>query len=147
MQYDYRCVNVYADPKDNLIVIPTSKSKKWGGVTTEIDIVYQITVPYTDDELEKTLMNVMELCFTKNPDDDNISPIAKYLNVKSYSTAVKNRRYICFRWDIDDGYYIIPTKKIPREGYSHQQDKIIMLGKNIEQGKLAEAVKEALSQS
>ncbi|RCX07643.1 hypothetical protein DFR58_1503 [Anaerobacterium chartisolvens] len=146
MVYDYKCVSVYADPNNNLIIIPNGQSQKWGGATAEIDIVNEILVPYSDDDLEKALINAMELCYSKDPDaDGDISPIAKHLKVKGYSKAVKNKRYICFRWDIDDGYYLIPTEKVPKRGYVHQEDKIIMLGKNIEYGKLAQAVKEALN--
>lgn len=147
MNLDYRLVNIYADPNNNLIIISNGQSQKWGGVTAEIDVVNIMTFPYSDEEVEEALINAMKLCYTKNPDDDNLSPIEKYLRVKGYSKAVKDKRLVCFRWDIDDGYYLIPTEKIPKRGFVHKEDKAIMLGEAIGKGKLSASLKEALGLS
>ena len=147
MNFDYRLVNIYADPNNNLLIISNGQSQKWGGVTAEIDVVNQIAFPYSDEEVEEALIKAMKLCYTKNPDDDDSSPIEKFLKVKGYSKAVKDKKLVCFRWDIDDGYYLIPTEKIPKRGFVHLEDKTIRLGKAIEKGKLAISFKEALKLS
>ena len=63
MEYTYRIVNIYIDEADNLYFIPTGQCEKWGG-TMDIDIVIQLSSPYSDEELFGELMRSMELCYS-----------------------------------------------------------------------------------
>lgn len=146
MQYQYRTVHIYADIKDNLIIVPTARSEKWGGATMEIDLITQLNLPYSDEELEEALKKALEQCHSKAPNDDlKITVMETFLNVKGYSKAVKDKKLINFNWRIDEGYKITPTQKIPKKGYVHLKDKEIMLGQDLKTGELARAVKEAIS--
>ena len=119
MNINYRYVQVYVDKNDNLLVIPTGKSKKIKNAIICIDIVNQLLIPYTDEELENILRLAFSQCYSKEPDDTtNVSSLERYLKIRGYSKAVKNRKLILCEWDSDDEYYIITTKK-PQKGFVH----------------------------
>ena len=148
MKITYRVVQAYVDEKDNLIVIPTGESKKFGRAIMGLDIINQLNMPYSDEELENTLKSAFSQCFTNEPDDTtNISSLEKFLKIKGYAKAVKNRRLVVCKWDCDDGYIITPTKKVPKEGFVHMKDNKIVLGKELKDGELSKAFKEAMKLS
>ncbi|WP_033166102.1 hypothetical protein [Clostridium sp. KNHs205] len=147
MEYLYRYVSIYADPQNNLIIIPTGCSPT-RGTTVDLDLAVQLLQPYTDQELERMIYQIMDECFSVIPDDeDKVTPIEKLLKIKGYSRAVKERRFISFLWDIDEGYIITPTKKVPRQGYCHMVDKSFRLGMNPKEGEIAKAIREAMKLS
>ncbi|WP_033166105.1 hypothetical protein [Clostridium sp. KNHs205] len=147
MEYLYRKLSIYADPDDNLIIFPTGLSLKWE-VTVILDLPVQLLNPYTDEELEKAIYQSMDQCFSIVPDDENkTTPIEKFLNIKGYSRAVKERRLIFFFWNVDEGYRITPTKKESRQGYCSMVDKAIRLGLNPKEGEIAKAIREAMKLS
>ena len=149
MGYDYRSVIVYADAKDNLFILPTGESKRLCGATMELDILKHLAFPFSDEEVEEALLESMDLCFSEDPDDapGYRTVMEKYLNVKGYAKAVKDKKCIIFHWDVDDGYSITATQKVPKEGYIHLKDKVISLGMDIKKGELAKALKEAMQLS
>lgn len=143
---EYRVVFIYADARDNLFIVPTGEAKRLYGGTMEIELIKHLPYPYRDEEVEEALVEAMKLCFTKDPDDapGYRTAIEKYLNIKGYAKAVKDKKLIEFHWDIDDGYSVIPSQKIPKQGYIDLTDKTIWLGKEIKKGELARALKEAM---
>lgn len=147
MEYLYKDVLIYADPNDNLIILPTGDSPK-RGVTVGLDLVFQILSPYSDVELENVIYQTLDLCFSMIPnDDDKSTPIEKFLKIKEYSKAVKGRRFISLSWNVDEGYIITPTKKVPRQGYCFIEDRAIRLGMNPNEGEIARAIREAMKLS
>ncbi|EKD94630.1 MAG: hypothetical protein ACD_26C00004G0001 [uncultured bacterium] len=140
----YRVVFVYVDKKDNLLIIPTGESEKYG--TMGLDLFYQLDSPYSNDELEKTLHEALDMCCSKKPQDDTTeSSIERHLKVKGFSKAVKDKKLVSVNWNIDDGFYVTPTQKIPKKGYVHMND--IILGKELEYGALTKALKFAILSS
>jgi hypothetical protein len=141
----YRCVLIYADLENNLWIVPTGRSEKMGGAIIGIDIVSGLRSPYSDDELISALKRAMGQCFSMVPDDSlKESAIERYLKVKGYEKAVKNKKLIQFEWNIDDGFYITPTKK-EKKGYGFLDDMQIALGNNFKDEELVKGINEALN--
>lgn len=143
MDYLFRSIIIYVDPKDNLIIIPTGYSEKT--YTIGIDLVSQLDAPYNDEEIEHAIKTAYDQCFTKKP-DENIkeTPIERFLKVKGYKKAVKDKKVINFFWNVDEGYTITPTKMIPKQGYAHMIDRAFRLGHNPQKGEIAKAIREAM---
>lgn len=148
MEYPYKCVQIYVDVKNNLYIAPTSRSEKWGGAIMEIDLISQLNSPYSDYELEEVILKAMEFCYTKDPDDNlKSTAIEKFFNIKGYSRAVKDKRLITFEWSNNIGFTVTPTCKIQKKGYVNIEDKIFLLGHNLERDALANAVRESITLS
>src|SRR5690606_26594032 len=128
----YKIVTVYVDKNDNLIAIPSGESEKYG--IKELDITFQLTSPYSDEELEICLMSALNKSYSQKADDSSISSIEKTLNVKGFEKAVRNRKVVLFEWLEDEGYFVTPTNKLPRRGFVHVEDKKAGLGKVILEG-------------
>ncbi len=147
MEYLYKILFIYADPNDNLIILPTGTSPK-RGTTVGLDLPFQLFNPYTDEELEKEVHQAMDCCFCIIPEDnDRVTPLEKLLKIKGYSRAVKERRFISFFWNVDEGYIITPSQKTPRQGYNSIKGKEIRLGLNPKEGEIAKAIREAMKLS
>ena len=145
MKITNRTVHIYAD-QDTLIAIPTRKSKKYG--LKELSFVNEIGSISPDIELERILYLSLSQCFSEEANDSSeIGALEVHLNIKGYVKAVKNKKLIALEWDCDDGYYVVPTRKIPKQGFVDIEDKIIRLGKKIVEGELAKAVRQAIELS
>ncbi|MGI6712264.1 MAG: hypothetical protein ACOX4L_06015 [Bacillota bacterium] len=146
MKITYKAVSVYVDEKDNLIVLPSGESDKYG--LMDLDIVFQLDSPYSDNQLEQLLIDVMDKCYSQKADDTpGPTVLEKYLGVKGYAKAVKNRRFVSFEWFLASGYVVIPTNKVPKHVFVLQEDKAIKLGKVFKSGELARAFREAMQLS
>lgn len=138
----YKSVSVYVDKDDNVIAIPQGNSKKY--CLAGLDIIFELNKPYSDNQLEKLLRSAMNKCYSEESNDSSeISPLEKHLKVKGFAKAVQNRRLVGFDWYDDAGYVVIPTHKKPRQGFVHMEDKTIKLGKELKEGELSKAFKEA----
>ena len=143
MSITYKTVSVYIDENDNIIAIPVGESEKYG--LMGIDIVFSLSSPYSDEQLEQLLLEAMKKCYFQKADDSSgVSPLEKFLKVKGYAKAVKNKRLISFDWFKDEGYIVIPTEKKPRYGFVNIDDKSIRLGTEFKSGMLANAFREAM---
>lgn len=149
MEYLYKCVQIYVDVMNNLYVVPTSRSEKWGGAIMDIDLITQLNSPYTDYELEETLLKALQLCYTKEPSDNlKSTAIEKFLNIKGYGKAVKDKKLITFEWSKETGFTVTPTCKLQKKGYINLDDnKIFVLGHDFEKDALAKAVRESITLS
>lgn len=146
MKKTYKTVSVYVDKQNDLIAIPHGESDKYS--LAELDIVLALSAPYTDEDLEAFLLEAYGKCYSqKSNDTTNVSPLEKYLNVKGYSKAIKNRRVVLLHWFKENGYEIVPTNKIPRRGYDHIEEKTFKIGKEIKDKNLSNAFKEAMQLS
>jgi len=63
------------------------------------------------------------------------------LNIKEFSKAVKDKKLIIFGWDCDEGYYVVLTQKVPKQGFVHIEEKKLYLGKKLIDGALAKVYK------
>lgn len=146
MRITFKTVSVYADEKDNLLALPAGESEKYG--LKDLDIVFQLNSPYNDSQLEQFLIGAINKSYSQKA-DDILRPtvLEKYLGVKGYAKAVKSRRLVGFDWFLDSGYVVMPTNKIPKQGFVHQEDKAIKLGKETKSGELARAFREAMQLS
>lgn len=61
--------------------------------------------------------------------------------------AAKNRKFVVFGWNYQDGYYVVPTNRIPKQGFIQGKNMKIYLGNELEEGILAKAVKESINLS
>ncbi|MDD2372739.1 MAG: hypothetical protein PHI03_13845 [Bacteroidales bacterium] len=146
MKITYKTVNVYVDEKDNLLALPTGESDKYG--LKNLDIVFQLSSPYNDSQLEQFLIAAMDKCYSLKADDTpGPTVLEKHLGIKGYAKAVKSRRLVNYDWVLNSGYVVIPTNKKPRQGFVHQEDKTIKLGKELKTGELAKAFREAMQLS
>ena len=147
MEFLYKNVSIYADTSDNLIIIPTGNSEKWGGAV-DIDLAFQLNSPYTDEELEESINKALVQCFSLKPNEDiKETVIERFLKIKGYSKAVKERRFVSLFWNVNEGYIITPTKKVPRQGYVHINDKSFRLGLKPQMGEIGLAIREAMKLS
>jgi len=146
MEIIYKFVNVYVDESDNLIAFPTGESEIFG--TKDLDIANVLNTPYSDNELENLLIETLNQCYSQKPNDtENSSFVERLLKVKGYEKAVKNRKLIGVNWNSDKGYSVIPTRKVPKQGYIDMENAEIFVGKNFKSGELAKAFKEAILMS
>ncbi|GGF98772.1 hypothetical protein GCM10010912_49390 [Paenibacillus albidus] len=99
-------------------MVPTGSSKKFGGAV-DINIVNELKSPYTNDAIE---------------------------DIKGWSNAVRNKKFISCYWNDDIGYGITPTNKVTYKGYQHQGDAIV-LGNKVKPGELANSAKRAIEKS
>ena len=145
--YDYKSISLYSDKKGTLYAIPTGLNHKFN-ITVAIDILNILEPPYSDDDVQEFILKTFNQCYTKEREDLNsIGSLEKHFGVKKYSTAVRSLKCIPVDWRKDEGYSITPTKKVPREGFIHLEDKIIILGHNPEEGAIAAAIRQAIDES
>ncbi len=146
MKRDYKSIQIYVDSNQNLISVPIGESKKWGIIS--IHSVSELKSPYSDEQMEQELINSLNRCYSLPADDDlKVSALEKYLGIKDFSKACQGKKLVDLSWNAKDGYYITPTNKVKGKGYLHLEDMKIFLGKNINKGDLANAVKKAIELS
>lgn len=146
MKATYKTLMVYIDENENILAIPTGESVKYG--IMGLDMVFEINVPYSDQQLEIFLKGAIDKCYSQKADDSTeFSSLEKHLNVKGFAKVVKNRRLVNFDWYKDSGYEIVPTIKKTRQGFVHIEEKIIKLGKELKDGELPNAFRQAMKLS
>jgi hypothetical protein len=147
MLHEYKIISVYADSNGDILILSCGESKKWGG-TIEIDVEQRLNAPFTLEELESKLMLSFTNCFSKELDENSkVTAIEKILKIKGYSKAVKNKKLVHVDWDVNEGYSVIPTDKIPKRGYVHQTSNVILIPLEYKKNTLADAVIKAISLS
>ncbi len=147
MKDEYKSVHIYVDTENNILLFPIGICKE-RGTTKEIDLAIEIKYPYTDEQLEKTLIEAMEKCYSLEADSNTqISPIEKYLKIKGYTKAIKDKKMIHFLWDKKEGYYLLPTANQQKKGFKHLANDMIYLGNELKIGELAKSVREAMKLS
>ena len=146
MKHDYKSIQIYVDPDQNLISIPIGESKKWGIIS--IDSVSELKSPYSDEQMEQELINSLNRCHSLPANDDlKFNALEKYFGEKNFSKACQGRKLVDLSWNAKDGYYITPTNKVKGKGYLHMEDQRTYIGKSFTKGDLAKAVKKAIELS
>ena len=114
----------------------------------DINLAFQLKSPYTDEELEKSISKALVQCFRLKPNEDiKETVIERFLKIKGYSKAVNERRFVSLFWNVDEGYIVTPTKKVPRQGYVHINDKALKLGLKPRMGEISLAIRQAIKLS
>jgi hypothetical protein len=145
---NYKSVSIYVTAKDEIFILPRGVSEKWGGATIDLEIYHLLENSYTDEQLEAEVLRAFEEWNSIKP-NDALKPTAieKFLKINGYLKAVKGMKYINIGWNIDDGYYVVPTANSGKKGFIHIEDETIRLGKSINNGELVVAIKAAIDNS
>ena len=148
MKYDYKMVNIYIDKNGTLYVVPTGESKKFGGAIVDLDLIVKLDFPYSDNDLENSLMRAIEDCFSIEPNVSlSVSALERFLNIKGFSKAVKDKRLVILEWNCDEGYFFLPTKKLTKQGFEHLESEKIYVGKKLIKGVLSKKFMDAIKLS
>ncbi len=149
MKHPFKSISVYFDRDYNLIGVPSAELKKWN-VIVDIDKIQSLNAPYDDDELERFLKAVFDLCNSDKPKDfSKIPALQKYLGAKSYSASVKKLGLVSLNWLNKRGYEIVPTwqnAKI-KNAFNHLEEKTIKIATDYTDGELAKSFRIALELS
>ena len=141
----YKVIGIYFTTKEDLILIPSGISEKWGGATVELELYHRLEKGFTAEQLDKEIYRTFAEFNIQKPNDVlKPSALEKYLNIKGYSKAIKGMKFVNASWNSADGYYVLPTVNKGKNGFNYMDDKKIILGKNVKPGDLAEAVIRAI---
>ncbi len=144
MGYKYKLVSVYITSNEDIIIIPRGISKKWGGVTCDLDMHHVLDRGYSDEKIESYLLRALDEWNVIEPNGKlRPSVIEKLLKIRGYAKAIQNMRFISVEWYSDEGYKIEPSKNV-KNGFEHPEEDAICIGKSIRNGNLAQAFREAV---
>ncbi|RSD27794.1 hypothetical protein [Mesobacillus subterraneus] len=144
MRDNYGFVSIFIDSFSNLYIIPNSPSKKYEGSLSQVEKVFKLAVPYTDEELEQKVNEALDLFGVIEADDEGKeSVIEKVMGIKGYSKATKTLKYISIYWDFEKGYVVEPYQKEKR-GYTVLEERTIDVVRDYKPGQLAESIQQAL---
>lgn len=131
---DYKTVEIYADPEDNLILIPSGAS---------VAGVCELRYPYHDAQLFAALTAALAASSYQEGWEPRLQNILEqYLRIADPIEAIRGRRLLFFSWSRNRGYSVTPTKALG--GPSVYELPAIFLGKKISGHILIHAVKQAL---
>ncbi|WP_143111670.1 hypothetical protein [Paenibacillus sp. BC26] len=121
----YKEVNVYIDGQNQLYLVSTGKSKKYG--VAEIDYINKLESGFTDNDLKEKLMDSFSKCYSIESTDTkaNETVMGRLMGYKSYTRAVKGLKLVGILWSYRKGYKIVPTEKIQGQGFVHLSELII----------------------
>jgi hypothetical protein len=147
VEYKYKTIDIFADINGSLIVIPHGRNEQTGG-TINIDIVHHLTSSNNREELERTIILAFEECYSIKPNIDlKYSVVERYLGIKGYGKATKDKKLVTISWWQGKGFEIEPWKKMnkpPKGHYTLIKDGVIKIGIEPKTGELAEAVRKAI---
>ena len=143
---NFKVIGIYVTAKQDVILIPSGKSEKWGGAIVKLELYHLLEKGYTAEQLDQEIYQTFNECYSQKPNDElKPSAIEKYLNIKGYAKATKGMKFVDVSWSNEDGYVVVPTINLAKNGFDHMEDQKIMLGKNVKPGELAEAVIRAMA--
>jgi hypothetical protein len=147
MEFDEKTVSIYFDTENNnLYFIPFGPHEKFG--VMQIDIVNELTYPYSDEEIEEVAFKTLNQCHTLLPSEDKRTPLEKHLKIRGLVKATKNKKSVSLDWEKEKGYIVTPFKKVGRGGYlALKSENWIYLGHELQTGQLAKAIKKAIELS
>lgn len=148
MKFDFKNVTVYIDKSEDILIVPCGI---WPAhnITAEISNIVELKHPYTLEQLQFALEEGLQLCYSQNVDSDfpKVTSLEKYLNVKGYKKAIKNKKVVSLFWNKEDGYQVTPTTYADKKGFVHQEENTIILGAKPASLGIAEAVVKAITLS
>ncbi|MGN0522414.1 MAG: hypothetical protein ACI4IQ_07240, partial [Eubacterium sp.] len=132
-------ISVYTDESEDMIGIPCGESDKYG--IADIDKVVLLKAPYTDDELESFIEEVISHCYTKKHNDASpVSTIEKYTKKKGFVNATADYTLISIV-KTKESYSLMPTFDDPEKGPLAIDDDEHILANPYKKGELAEVIK------
>ena len=144
MEREFYTISIYVDGDENLIGIPCGESEQYG--IADIDTVMLLKAPYTAEQVENFIEQVIDACYTKKHNDESpVSTIERYTKKKGFINATADltlisivkangtisimptfndfeRGPLC----IDDDERIIIESYTPGELYEHIHDIIMV---------------------
>lgn len=147
MMLDFKRISIFADVSDNLLLIPTGYHKQYGAV--DIGIVNALDSPYSDEQLEQTILDTFSQCYSLKPSEYIVrdNPLCKYLGVKRYSKATQGRRLVSIEWNRKSGYEIWPMVNMGKDGFDSHGDGMTHLSTQFRDGELARAIIKAMAKA
>ncbi|MDR1688948.1 MAG: hypothetical protein LBS21_10115 [Clostridiales bacterium] len=149
MKHTFKYISIYFDEKEDLIGVPSTKIKKWNALA-DIDKILNLKAPYSDDQFERFIKDVYNLCYTYTPHElPKQSALQKYLGVKTHSASVKGRGLVALKWLDKQGYEIIPTWKDAKlkNAFVFLEDRSLTVPIDYKEGELARRLRSVMSMS
>ncbi len=139
MKKEFYTISVYTDDSENMIGIPCGESDKYG--IADIDKVVLLNAPYTDDELENFIEEVISYCYTKKHNDASpLSTIEKYTKKKGFVNATADYTLISIV-KTDESYSLMPTFNDIEKGPLAIDDDEHIIANPYKKGELAEVIR------
>lgn len=117
---------------DEIIILPVGESEKYCNADMGLDIFILLDAKSETETFYAAVTRAFGLWRSQKPNDSQKkSPLVRFLGYKNEKEIMKSFKYVSFKWNKDDGYYIIPTKNKDKKGYEFLMDKKILVGKEI----------------
>ena len=140
MEKEFYTISVYVDKDENMIGIPCGESDKYG--IADIDKVVLLKAPYTDDQIESFIEEVISYCYTKKHNDDNpLSTIEKYTKKKGFVNATADLTLLSIV-KMKDNYSLMPTFNDYEKGPLAIDDDERIILNPYQKGEMAEIIKD-----
>ncbi len=139
MEREFYTISVYVDENENMIGIPCGDSDKYG--IADIDKVVLLNAPYTDDQLESFVEEVLSYCYTKKHNDESpLSTIEKFTKKKGFVNATADYTLLSVV-KTKDMYSLMPTFNDYEKGPLAIDDDEHILMNPYQKGELAEVMR------
>lgn len=140
MEKEFYTISVYVDKDENMIGIPCGESDKYG--IADIDKVVLLKAPYTDDQIESFIEEVISYCYTKKHNDDNpLSTIEKYTKKKGFVNATADLTLLSIV-KMKENYSLMPTFNDYEKGPLAIDDDERIILNPYQKGEMAEIIKD-----
>lgn len=107
MEKAFYTISLYVDEDENLIGIPCGESDKYG--IADIDKVHLLKAPYSEEQLEQFIEEVIDSCYSKKHNDQSdLSTIEKYTKKKGFVNATADYTLISIVKTAEN-YSLMPT--------------------------------------
>lgn len=140
MERDFYTISVYIDENENMIGIPCGESDKYQ--IADIDKVVLLKAPYSDNQIESFVEEVISYCYTKKHNDDSpLSTIEKYTKKKGFVNATADLTLISIVKTAQN-YSLMPTFNDYEKGPLVIDDDERLLLNPYKKGELAEIMRD-----
>ncbi len=140
MEKEFYTISVYVDKDENMIGIPCGESEKYG--IADIDKVVLLKAPYTDEQIESFIEEVISYCYTKKHNDDNpLSTIEKYTKKKGFVNATADLTLLSIV-KMKENYSLMPTFNDYEKGPLAIDDDERIILNPYQKGEMAEIIKD-----
>ncbi|MBQ7982577.1 MAG: hypothetical protein IJ302_03335 [Clostridia bacterium] len=143
----WKTICLYFNQHNHIYGVPYTLDSVWN-VSYSHDPVCVLKDPYTDEELEQLIAEVLSHCHTgKKYDRYSPGALAEYFKVRSDKSIVRNFGKLMIYWNKDEGYTVIPTwqnRQYPGF-FTEVKDKEVLVPLQYENHALASAVKDTMA--
>ncbi len=139
MEKDFYTISVYVDKDENMIGIPCGESDKYG--IADIDKVILLKAPYSDEQIESFVEEVISHCYTlKHNDESPVSTIERYTKKKGFVNATADLTLLSVV-KTKESYSLMPTFNDYERGPLAIDDDEHILMNPYMKGELAEVMR------